>query len=321
MDNKPKQKKALVEIPSGFYVSDGRPAKTIARLGIFDKPDKDLLEKNNIDAASFNFFVEWNKDFSDGTMMPEIWIKRIFSIEETTTIEINDIKNSDVIEKLIKLEGKDHIISLTNTMNAIGLKLRYLMVFNKRIDATDDSAFIGFFMDYSVDKDDFDFEFLSLKTIKEYILKYTGRKMNMGKILKVTETYLESCLYATGTPFPGDCDELLYGNGKIIALLEYKKCTGWDSVSVEEQSFRRYFPGADERKYTRINILRKYIEQKTKHELPLINIIYSVKSDDKKIKLEKIKPDFTLDSTLVFDVVETPKENKARLWEYVNKLI
>ena len=232
MDNKPKQQKTLVEIPSSFYVSDGQPAKTIARLGCFDKPDKDLLERNNLDAVSFNFFVEWDENYTDGKMMPEIWIKRTFSIEENSSIDINNIKNSDVIDKLIKLEGKDHIISLTNTMNAIGIKLRYLLIINNKDVFTDDSAFIGFFVDYLADSDNFDFEFLNLKTIKEYILKYTGRELAMGKGLAVAETYLESCLSKTKTPFPGDCDELIYCNGEIVALLEYKKCTARDDVSV-----------------------------------------------------------------------------------------
>lgn len=311
-----------IEIPHSFYVDTGKASKTIDRLGNFDRPNKEVLNRKNLEALSFNFFVQWNEDFSDGRVVHEVWIKRLVSLVGKERVGVEDIVDSDVAGKLEELEGKEHIISAVNTMKAINIKLRYLLIFNKRItDDTSTKAFIGFFMDYSLEDNCFYYEYLSLNKLKAYIKAYTGRSLKIGKGLKVAETYLEAYLSKTDTPFPGDCDELIFNRDGIKVLIEYKKSTSKDKLQVIAQSYKRYYKDADRLKYIRLNIIRKYITQFSACEVPLINVLYSVEETDKKIKIEKIGNNLDEEGSAVFDVEEKPEDNKEKLLNQVRRMV
>ena len=313
--------KSQVEIPSSFYVDSGMASKTIKRLGNFDKPNELLLKLQSLDAISFNYFVKWEENFSEGSIVKEAWIKRIVSLEDINSISVDDIKNSDVDEKLRALEGEEHIRSSVAMMQSIGFRLRYLLIFNKPYpENINDKAFVGFFMDYILEEDKFYYEFLSISRLKEYIKRYTGRPLKVRKGLKVAETYLEAYLSKTDSPFPGDCDELIYDEDGIKVLIEYKKCTKKDGTQVEDQSFERFLQSEDRLKYKRLNILREYINRITSNTVPLINVLYSVEEKDKNIKLEKIGVDLTIEDTLVFEANDVPKDNKERLLEYIRRM-
>lgn len=318
------QKKYSVDIEVPYLVStkNGFRAKTIKRLGQYDKICSEALSSFKLNGVSFNFFVQWNSSFSNGQLINEVWIKRNISFNNISNVTDKIISHSDIVQKLQQLEGKNTMIRDAKLFSQLGIKLKYLLLLPIDYGNAKPDTIIAYFLRLDIANNNLIYRHVSLRQMKNIIQNNTGQTFKMGKRLYYAESQLEAYLSNTDTPFPGDCDELVYDpvNMKVKFILEYKKCTTRDKSYVKDQSYKRFIK-KDKLKYQRLNILRKYIEEIQHQKIPLYNVIYSVNENDLDIKIEEINEELMLNRSHVFLAESTPRENKIKLLNEINNLI
>ncbi len=271
--------------------------------------DGDALRSNGLNNVSFCFFVRWNEGYTAGPIDEHIWIKKELVVNEAKTVSTKD---PHFDEALLASEPLETMRKRTELFERLGLSLSYTVM--QKIPTSPlpaDTAKL--FIDIEYSDGELIKKILTYAELKEKLVEYTGRSLVMGKELKYYETELEKILSVdrsrTSAPFPGDCDMLLYGDDfSCKAIAEFKKRTSFGaSVAIKDQSIMRYL-AHDRLKYTRLNILRSYIEEKVGHSIPLLTVFYSTAddSDINKIKIEAVNRDISSGKSVYFAL---PSEN------------
>lgn len=270
--------------------------------------------------VSFCFFVKWNKNFSDGVLDNHIWIKKSIHVKDNMIINLSD-KIFD--EKFYQNEPLNKIRLNHAFFSRYDLNLSYKII--KELDVNkslldNQNILVNIECSENMSSNQLIKRPVVYQALKEELLEYTGGPLHMGKKLTYYETDLEKILSSSTVPFPGDCDILLFDNDfNCKCIVEYKKRTNKDNVMIKDQSFLNYID-KDRIKYIRLNILRKYFENKSNEKIPLIVLFYATTndSDKRKIKLESISNDLSVADSILFDIEnKTVSENQKLLLHHI----
>lgn len=197
-------------MPHLVSTKNGTRAKTIKRLGQYDKICREALSSFKLNGVSFNFFVQWNNSFSSGQFINEVWIKRNMSVNNISNVTDTIISHSDIVQKLQQLEGRNTMIRDAKFFSKLGIELKYLLLLPIDYRNVKRDTIIAYFIRLDIANNNLIYRHVSLRQIKNIIRNNTGQTFKMGKGLYYAESQLEAYLSNTDTPFPGDCDELVY---------------------------------------------------------------------------------------------------------------
>jgi len=119
-----------------------------------------------------------------------------------------------------------------------------------------------------------------------FIKNLRGSSFSTVKPLRIANTLMECYLSRTPNPWPGNLDGILFKDGQVIAILEFK-AHNLDTPIQEED--RSKYESADLRRFSVLSIIQENIK-KTKGLRPkLVLIIWGTKSIHKKVKIQIIE--------------------------------
>ncbi|WP_057566934.1 hypothetical protein [Paraclostridium sordellii] len=258
----------------------------------------DILDLYNLKSTTFDFFIKWNSNKSSGELNTTIWLKRCLEVyDKNLGINIKDVNL--IKNKLIENNSSDYISSNSNFFKYNNLDAKFMIIKDKPDEKkTDCKCFdiyentpLVFSYPVSLNLSSSELKSFTLNQLKNELIANSGGYFKINKPLNYSDTYLEHYLSKTakdtGATWPGDCDLLLYNkNNECICILEFKKCTSYGNIPIENQSFINYY-SKDRSKFMRLGILREYFSTIQGHNVPLINVFYPT-TDEKLIKLEVI---------------------------------
>lgn len=282
---------------------------------------KKALERYELYAVSFCFFILWNEHKSDGDFNHDIWMKREISIPRNKQI---NIASETFSEKFYKNESLDSLNRDIMYFRRYGINCHYMLIKdlhgNFSLNADDNVAL-------QVEVEPIGGELqknsITLEYMNRLLIANSNGEFRINKPLNWYETDLEHYLSKksaeTGALFPGDCDMMLYDSRqKCQYVIEFKKCTPSGNIPIENQSFLNYI-ARDRSKYTRLNILRKYFSSIEKRCIPLINIFYPT-TKEKIIKIEEITMELNVGKTYIIEIDENAEVNHERILDSIVQL-
>lgn len=301
---------------------NGRPVAYNKKLGdLTYNYNNYLLESFGMHSLSFCFFIYWDETKLNGTFNPNIWIKKEISIPGPYKIDLND----ETFQHYFFLsEPPASILSKDRFFEHYRLNWDYMLIkdlhHNWDLNA---STKVAIQVHYDPATVTLSKKPLSLSQLEDLLISNSNGKFVMNKTLSYSETDLEYYLAMhspdTGALFPGDCDMLLYdASYNCRAILEFKKCTRFGNIPIEEQCFQNY--RHDKNKYVRLNILRNYFSEIDNHQIPLITIFYPT-TNENKIKLECITDELQSGPTLIYNIADNEFNNQKLLLEKIFSLI
>lgn len=258
----------------------------------------DILDLYNLKSTTFDFFIKWNPNKSSGELNTTIWLKRCLNVHDKNLginrKDINTIKN-----KLIENDSFDYISNNISFFEDNNLDAKYMIIkdkpdgktaYCKSFDIYENRPLV-FSYPVSLSFSSSQLRSFTLSQLRTELITNSGGYFKINKPLNYSDTYLEYYLSKTakntGATWPGDCDLLLYNNNnKCICILEFKKCTSYGNIPIENQSFINYYM-KDRSKFMRLGILREYFSAIQGHHVPLINVFYPT-TNEKLVKLEVI---------------------------------
>lgn len=234
-----------------------------------------LLAEYECFGISFDFFIDW----SDETVSPEVWVKRIATSNE----DLSDLSEEAIYKLIIACDGKDELQQAAAFLHSHNLEFKYLLF----AESNDWNKYPAPIVEVTIDEngDVTAVEQISLNELRNKIKRLSGGPVRVGtKGLNYSTSSLEAYLSLTDSLYPGDLDQIIINDeGEAIAILEYKKHTL--DTPIENQALKNYYPSPDRRKYDRIAILRDYIDE----SLPIVVVYYPTKTHIKSVKLELLQ--------------------------------
>ena len=292
----------------------GQCASYNKRLGNFTyQYEEDILKENGLHAVSFNFFVLGNEEKSDGTLNPEIWMKREITIRGNESISVGSktfdhhfwtSENPKEVQRNLAFFQRHQLHSsymlIKDLHGEFELSNQSYVAIQIQVDAQN-----------QLKKD-----IITLDRMEKLLIAHSNGKFRIKKPLSWYETDLEHVLAIrsgeTGALFPGDCDMILYDDDfRCRYILEFKKCTERGNVLVKDQSFLTYIKN-DRSKYLRLHILRRHLEKVEGRKIPLITVFYPTTAED-VIKLESIDAQLRPGKAVTYQMEATPRKNQQKL--------
>ncbi|NJI27153.1 hypothetical protein HBI98_08065 [Aeromonas veronii] len=265
------------------------------------------LDKFEINAFSFDFFVNWES----GRLVRTIWLKRFIdiSVNELT----KDINWENTIRHLlIKFEGCEQLKRLSMFGRSQMLNVCFLLFNDDNWSINEGIIYTRLNNDYSIDV-----KVITIDELKNKIRIGTGKKFNIGrKGLLYSTSKLECYLSTTDTPYPGDVDIILSNRDfSEFKIIEYKKHNL--STPIEEQALYNYYPNPDRIKYNRLEILRKYLTN-----AELYTLYYTTDHRlETKIELNSNGSNILIQGKSVYLSSPSDKSDTSAVLEYLKKAL
>lgn len=225
------------------------------------------LSEYQLSSISFDFFVDWSKN--PPIITPIFWIKKILTDKFSYADFLNDLHNN--IEK-----------SFTNTELSIFKSILtiykckiQLVIFNDEQDWKNSNSQI-ILVDIKTTHENnlkYSSSIIKIKDLMNLIKTYSGGEVKIGgKGLIYGTSKLECILSKTDSLYPGDIDCLLFDEHlNPMAIVEYKKHNLDEDIS--SQSLTRYYPNPDGRKYDRLFLLKKFLDN-SGFNIPILCLYY-----------------------------------------------
>lgn len=250
-----------------------------------------LLQQYDLNSISFDFFINWEKSKLTGQLNPNLWFKRTLVINDNIKKYIN-LKERDVfVSRLVENESFNVMVKKYKFLSKYNLSARYMIIKDNIDFSKSNNSPIIVSCQLVENGIGEKIETYTINELNDMLIKNSGGKFTMKKKLTYSETRLEYFLSLncedTGALWPGDCDMILFDDEfNCKCILEFKKCTSFGNVKVEEQSFTTYY-SKDKNKYTRIGILRDYLSNLSNETIPYIVVFYPT-NEENKLKIQSI---------------------------------
>jgi hypothetical protein len=161
---------------------------------------------------SFDFFIKWNDNFSNGVVQKDIFIKKTAFDKESENY-LSTLNDKDIFYFQELSEMNDYLLPLGFNVHQFSFKEREPLSTISILDTT-------------INNNSVKHQVLSKEKIQNLILTLTGKSFHIGsKGLHYYTTQLEKDLSLTNTPYPGDCDAILFDEKtkQPICIIEYQK--------------------------------------------------------------------------------------------------
>lgn len=255
-------------------------AKRHPEVGVADEwfTNQILNEFSYYGLQGIDFFVNWQT----GELSNEFWIKRIIPIDFTLESTFKEYVQNLIYECDGEAEVKLAGIFFKG-------KLKYKL-FRESNDWKNHHNNPTPILDVTIDRNG-EVESVirtSLETLEINIRELSGGPVSLAsKGLFYSSSTLEEYLSHTDALWPGDVDLVIFDNlYRPKAIIEFKKHT--KSEPLRDHKFNRYYPRQDRRKYDRLAILKKSIENSFNIKVPLIVLYYPTVENIEDIILEEI---------------------------------
>lgn len=269
----------------------GRPVKVNSIIGNFeDCFSRDVLEEFNLKSTSFDFFILWNEDKTNGDLNKSLWFKRVIEFDDSSNTLINI--NNEFIRKLTVCDSEQYIEDNLHFLSKYNLNGYYMIikdwVINDNFICKNTPIALSLPLLSPLLKKNLNI--MTLEDIEKSLIDNSGGEFSINKPLNYSTTSLEYILAKnskeTGALWPGDCDLIIFDEKyECKMILEFKKCTQYGNIPIEDQSFDNY--KGDTIKYKRLAILRDYLSELSNDTVPLLTIFYPT-TDEKFIKIQSI---------------------------------
>lgn len=304
------------------YTIDVPKLKSSTRLASYNKKlgnftynyEASILDEFHLHPLSFCFFIYWENHKKDGILNPHIWLKRELSIENGGTINIESPLFTQRFFECEKTYSINHLNAFTQMHK---LTYSYMLIKDLHNDMSlSPQSNVAIEINIQPDSNSITKRPIPLEYLQRMLISNSNGKFKNQKPLNYYETDLEHYLSCTandtGALFPGDCDMLLFDDDyKCKYILEFKKCTNRGNIPIQNQSLMNYM-NSDFSKYTRLNILRKHLENIENTRIPLINIFYPT-TEEKYIKLESISHQMKPDISIIMELDSNSYQNQKML--------
>ncbi len=236
--------------------------------------DSVWFRRRGIYAASFDFFVNWERE----TVCDEVWIKRI-----SDTADILLQSKEELLRQIAACDGSEKSNSVYLFLKAQGLKEKYMLFEDVKETKWEDGTGRVVMFDISQYKKDA-LSALNAQQLQEKIGGLRKKQVSIGNAgLIYSTSALEG--YLSKKPFfwPGDADTVLYNKANAaLAVLEFKKHTARSRIPFEEQKLSNYLE-KDILKYKSLGLLRDRLETK------LFVLYYPIPPDIDTVIIEEIQ--------------------------------
>lgn len=209
--------------------------------------DSQPFREYNLYAASFDFFVNWEKE----AVCDEVWIKRI-----SDTDQIQQQNENELLTLISNCDGRDKSNQLYGFLACQRMIEKY-MLFR---DVPEKQWANGQERVVELDMSHYrrnPISYFDAGEIQDKIRDLRRTAAPIGQAgLKYSTSTLEGYLFKQPYFWPGDVDTVLYdGNNQVVAIIEFKKHTANSRIPFAEQRITNYL-NRDILKYKSLALLR-----------------------------------------------------------------
>jgi len=209
---------------------------------------------------NFNFFVDWNR--TPYEIKPVFWITRLLRYK----VDFSKISNSDILNAFNENGGQEYLKNLNEVLGSYGKIECVLLGEREGYKVNSMSPYWKIDIDNNIETN-------NVNHLSKLIFKSRGGEAPMGsKGLIYGTSDIECYLSKTGNNYPGDCDSLISKDGKVAAIIEFKKHTLDDDIS-NHLAGKYYSQGKDIRKYEALFALGRMFNNSP----PVIILYFSTK--------------------------------------------
>lgn len=231
------------------------------------------FRERGIHAASFDFFVDWQKK----RVCDEVWIKRISDSDDIFAKTAEELRDA-----IAECDGRDDCNTLYQFFQYHNITQKYMLFRNFPQEYWEAGSERVIQLDLSQGKKG-PACFLSVTDVQDQIARFRKTAVPIGRAgMKYAPSSLECFLSKKSFFWPGDCDMLLFDESKrVLAVVEFKKHTHWSRIPFADQKISNYVK-RDLLKYKSLGLLRDKFQTK------LFVLYYSVEPENDYILLEEL---------------------------------